>query len=389
MRSNAKRAGPARPVVVFLGRSRVPDDPGRDYRLMLAILGRHLVPRLIGTGRAGVRDIDGVPVVVWPAIRPALMGGAVFYALAPAAAVASALRHHAEAIVCQSPYEAIGTVAIARLVPRSARPRIVVDAHGDWQLATRFYGMRLRGVLAPATDRLASWVFQHADRVRTTSAWLAGKVRDAGYRGPIETTITFSDFEPFLSTPPEPFPEPPGAVFVGVLDRVKGVGTLLDAWAQVVARVPSARLTIVGDGPQSHALRRRASSSVTFTGAVPRSSVRVLIDDASVLVLPSRSEGFGRIIVEAMARGRPVIASDAGAIPELVDDGTTGILVPVGDAAGLAHALTTLLNDPQTLRRMSEEARSAAARLDPVGRFEASVERLARWAAAMTPSSER
>lgn len=372
--------------MIFLGRSRVPNAPGHDYHRMLGIMARYLSPVLIGTGRASSRRIDGVPILVLPAIRPALLGGFVFYSLAPLVALGSALRHHAGAIVCQSPYEAAGAVALLPLIPRSVRPRVVVDTHGDWELAPRLYGMRVRRVLAPATDRLANWVLCRADCVRTTSAWLARKVRRAGYEGPIETTIAFSDFRLFLDSPPNPIPDVPGAVFVGALDRVKGVDTLLDAWREVVARIPAARLTIVGDGPQSSVLRRRAKqlgvdASVTFTGAVPRPTVRSLIDGACVLVLPSRSEGFGRIIVEAMARGRPVIASDVGAIPELVDHGTTGLLVTPGDARELARATAALMTDNVALTRMSEAARSAAVRHDPVERFEAGMARLARWAA--------
>jgi glycosyltransferase involved in cell wall biosynthesis len=392
MASNAEMRGAppwadeqTRPSIVFLGRSRVADEIGRDFRLMLAVMARHLRPIFIGSGRAARRDVDGVLLLVLPTLRPALLGGLIFYSIGPFVALATALRHHAGAIVCQSPYEAAGTVVLTRLIPRSIRPRVVVDAHGDWQLAPRLYGMPARRALAPATDRLANWVLRHADWVRATSAWLAQNVRRAGYVGPIETTITFSDFEPFLTHPLKPLPERPAAVFVGRLDRVKGVDTLLAAWTRVAAQIPSAHLTIVGDGPQSAPLRQQAlrlgvQDSVTFAGTLSGATVRSLIDDACVLILPSHSEGFGRIIVEAMARGRPVVASNVGAIPELVGSGTTGVLVPAGNSAELARATIDLLTDRVALIRMSEAARSAAVNHNPAGRFEASVVRLARWA---------
>jgi glycosyltransferase involved in cell wall biosynthesis len=374
----------ARPPIIFLGRSRIPVDIGPDLRLMLSIVARHVTPFVIGTGRPGRRDLDGVPILVLPTLRPALLGGFFFYSVGPFVALATAIRHRAGAIVCQSPYEAGGTVVLARLVPRSIRPRVVVDAHGDWRLAPRFYGMRARRVLAPATDRIADWVLRNADWVRTTSTWLAENVRRAGYTGPIERTITFSDFEPFLTSLPKPLPDLPTAIFVGRLDRVKGVDTLIGAWSRVLAQVPAARLTIVGDGPQLPMLRREAQRlvidhSVNFSGTVPRTTVQTLIDDSSILILPSHSEGFGRIIIEAMARGRPLVASNVGAIPELVENGITGVLVPAGNPVELARAMVDLLTDESSLTRMSKAARSAAVGHDPARRFEDSVARLAQW----------
>jgi glycosyltransferase involved in cell wall biosynthesis len=376
--------GSRRPAVVFIGRSRIPHAPGDDYRHMLRILARHVRPIIVGTGQASRTEIEGVIILVLPSVRPPLLGGIVFYALGPFVAVASALRRHAGAIVCQSPYEAAGTLVLARLLPSSVRPRVVIDTHGDWQLAPRLYGMWVRRLLAPGSDRLAISVLRRADWVRTTSAWLARKVRRAGYTGPIDRTIAYSNFQLFLGSPLKSLPERPLAVFVGVLDRVKGVDTLLEAWVQIVAQISAAQLRVVGDGPQSPMLKRRAKqlgidASVTFTGAVPRATVRSFIDDACLLVLPSYSEGFGRIIIEAMARGRPVVASKVGAIPELVEHGTTGVLVPPGNSNELARAITALISDRVTLTRMSQAARAVALSHDPAERFEASLARLALW----------
>jgi glycosyltransferase involved in cell wall biosynthesis len=375
----------SRPTVIFLGKSRVPQVPSSDYKLKLAITARYVRPIFIGTGRLGRRHIEGIFFLVMPALRPPALAGIVFYLLAPLMALVVAIRHRAAAIVCQSPYEAAGTVLSARLVPRSVRPKVVVDAHGDWRLATRFYGLRSRRILAPVADRLADWVLRHADSVRTTSAWLESKVRQAGYKGQIESTITFSDFEPFLTSPPKPLPAEPRALFVGRLDRVKGATVLLDAWQKVVNEVPSARLTVVGEGPQLSSLQRRVKGrgigdSVFFAGSLPRERVQSHLDQSCIVMVPSFSEGFGRIIVEAMARGRPVVASDVAAIPELVDNGNTGRLVSPGDVDSLARTTVDLFADRAALIRMSEAARVAALAHNPARKFESSLGRLAEWA---------
>jgi glycosyltransferase involved in cell wall biosynthesis len=139
---------------------------------------------------------------------------------------------------------------------------------------------------------------------------------------------------------------------VGVVARLvdqKGVDVLLDALPAVVTRHPAAHLVVVGDGP----LRRHLGAQtrrlgldrwVTFAGWIDEASAVVAACD--VIVVPSRWEGFGLIALEAMAAARPVVASEVGALPEIVVDRQTGLLVPAGDAPALAGALNALLDDP-------------------------------------------
>ena len=83
------------------------------------------------------------------------------------------------------------------------------------------------------------------------------------------------------------------------------------------------------------------------------------IDEASVLVLPSRSEGLGRVVVEASCRGRGVVASRVGGIPDIVVDGESGIFVPPGDAGALADALVQVLSDRNLAQRLGATARAS------------------------------
>jgi glycosyltransferase involved in cell wall biosynthesis len=143
----------------------------------------------------------------------------------------------------------------------------------------------------------------------------------------------------------------PGSMVVGVVARLepeKGHPTLLEAWPQVLRAVPDAYLLVVGEGSQREALEEQARAlriahRVVFTGR--RDDVPAVTAALDVAVLPSYREAQGLSVLEAMALARPVVASNVGGIPEMIDDGVTGLLVPPHDAPALAAALTRLLTD--------------------------------------------
>lgn len=142
------------------------------------------------------------------------------------------------------------------------------------------------------------------------------------------------------------------AIVVGVLERRKGHDVLLEAAARLGAGAPL-RYVFVGAGPLETALRRAAHArgvAVTFLGF--RDDVVDCLAAADVAVLPSRHEGLGVAALEAMAVGRPVVASRVGGLAEVVADGETGSLVPPDDPAALAAALGELAAAPETRRRM-------------------------------------
>jgi glycosyltransferase involved in cell wall biosynthesis len=155
---------------------------------------------------------------------------------------------------------------------------------------------------------------------------------------------------------------PADAPIVGVVARLepeKGHPTLLEAWPAVRTAVPDARLLIVGEGSQRELLEVQAASLGLLDGAAPavvftgrRDDVPAVTAALDVAVLPSYREAQGLSILEAMALSRPVVASAVGGIPEMIDDGRTGLLVPPKDAAALAGALTRLLRDPVEAERL-------------------------------------
>jgi glycosyltransferase involved in cell wall biosynthesis len=290
-------------------------------------------------------------------LRPRALDGAAFYALLPFRVARELRRFRPDAVLAQGGPEA-ALVLLGRSLAR-VPARVVADIHGDPGSATRLYGSPLRRTLSPLGDALARRGLRRSDGVRTISDYTSGVVRSAGVE-PTATFAAFMDLEPFLALPPAPMPESRGALFIGVLERYKGVDVLADAWRLAATRLPDATLHIVGRGTLSDVPARLVAelpAQTRWTEALPTSEIARALDDANVLVLPSRSEGLGRVIVEAFCRGRGVVASRVGGIPDLVTDGMEGLLVRPGDAGELADALVRVLSDRALAERLGAQGR--------------------------------
>lgn len=149
---------------------------------------------------------------------------------------------------------------------------------------------------------------------------------------------------------------------VGGIQRRKGQLDLVEAAALLVARFPDLVLVLCGDASDAeyHArvLRRiealRLGARFRFPGF--QSDVRSLLAHCELLVHPAHSEGFGLVIIEAMAAGKPVVATRSGGPEEIVEDGVSGLLVPVGDPAALAAAIARVLDEPRLAGAMGRAA---------------------------------
>ena len=153
-----------------------------------------------------------------------------------------------------------------------------------------------------------------------------------------------------------------GLLFVGRLAAAKGVPVLIEAMPRILASFPDAHLTLIGDGPDRAALEDRVrrlglSGAVTFAGYQSQDEVAEALARAAVFVLPSFAEGVPVVLMEAMAARRPVVATRIAGIPELVEDGVSGRIVPPGDGAALARAVCDILADPGLAARMGEAGR--------------------------------
>jgi glycosyltransferase involved in cell wall biosynthesis len=195
--------------------------------------------------------------------------------------------------------------------------------------------------LARRAPWLARPILRRARLAICASHALAGAVRELGAR---EVRVV-----PGGVAVPEQVggeSEPPEILFAGRLSSEKGVLELVEA----ADGIP---LVVAGDGP----LRYRVPGALGF---VPHAELRRLYERAAVVACPSYREGYGMVCAEAMAHGRPVVASAVGGLLDLVVDGETGLLVPPGNVVALRAALRRLLDDPELRRRMGEAGRARA-----------------------------
>jgi glycosyltransferase involved in cell wall biosynthesis len=371
------------PRVVFLGKTRYPKPLSADLERKVDLIARYVRPTFIAVGAPGVSNARGTRIVRFPRLFSPL-GSAIFYSVAPALALLLAAGRSRGAIVAQSPLEGFGVVLLRGMLPGRLRPPLVIEVHGDWRTATTLYGKSWRRPASPFVDRMAQWALRRADRVRVIGDFTKRLVRESGYEGQVDQFVTFSDFAMFSEEPTVAPPAESHVVFVGSLDGPKGLDVLIEAWALVAKQVPAARLSIAGAGPMLREIRDRMRTlqlgdRIRLLGSIPRPGVRRLLDEGSCLVLPSRSEGLGRVILEAMARARPVVATRVGGIPEIVDDGRTGILVPPDDPKELASALMLILENADRCKTMGEEGYRDFLRLDPIREYEEGTARLAAW----------
>jgi len=290
---------------------------------------------------------------------PALDGPAFFAALP--VRIARELRDfRPHAVLAQGAHEAAAALVGRKLARVDSA--VIADLHGDWRAPTRLYGSRLRGALNPVADRVALSGLRNADGVRTITGYTTSLVRGLGLE-PADEFPAYMDFDSFLQTPTQPLPDRPQALFVGVLERYKNVDGLADAWRLAAPRVPDARLRLVGAGtlrPTVEQLLRDVPDQTSWDERLTQPEVSRALDEATALVLPSRSEGMGRVVVEAFCRARPVVAARVGGIPDLVHDEENGLLVDPGDTQALADTLVRILTDRGLAERLGAGAHASA-----------------------------
>jgi len=290
---------------------------------------------------------------------PALDGPAFFAALP--ARIARELRDfRPHAVLAQGAHETAAALSARKLA--RVDTSVIADLHGDWRAPTRLYGSRLRTLLNPVADRVALAALRNADGIRTVTGYTTGLVRDLGLE-PADEFPAYMDFDSFLQEPPRPLPARPQALFVGVLERYKNVDGLAEAWRRAAPRVPDARLRLVGSGTLQSVVERLVRDlpeQTSWSERLTQAEVSAALDESTLLVLPSRSEGMGRVVIEAFCRARPVVGSRVGGIPDLVQDGTNGLLVEPGDLDALGDALVNVLTDRGLAERLGAGAHASA-----------------------------
>lgn len=188
----------------------------------------------------------------------------------------------------------------------------------------------------------------------------------------IETDQVIWNPVPEVDSPRPPLSPPPTVAFAGRMDRGKGADLLLKAFSRLSKKIPEARLILAGDGPDLGDLKTLASElglsrRAVFTGHLLRRDMERLFQTAWVQAVPTRCmEAFGNVAAEAIMRGTAVVASEIGGLSEIVQGGTTGLLIPPGDVDALTDALAVFLQDREMAERMGRAGRAFALRhFDP------------------------
>ena len=235
--------------------------------------------------------------------------------------------------------------AAARL---ATTPRVVSTKHN-----VRYYEGRQRW-LRP----LARQIENRLDAVVAVSGAVAAEYGHARRVEVIHNSVDVAKFTP------SPLPASGPIVCLGKLTMQKGHRILLEAVARLAKEFPNQRVEIAGTGPliddlQARAARLKLIRNVEFFGVV--SDVRPLLARAAMIVMPSLWEGFGLAALEAMACGRPVIASGVDGLREIITHERDGLLVPAGDVGALAEAIARLLRDRPLAERLAAAGRARVA----------------------------
>jgi glycosyltransferase involved in cell wall biosynthesis len=348
----------AKPRLLMIGRTRYRLPLNESLRAKFDALAERFDLRVLASGVEGAPSRDEVFELAGP-WKPRRVDGALYFLTLPARTRRELRSKTPDAVLVQGAHET-WLVLLGRSLS-GVRSRVILDVHGDWRSSTRLYGSPARRLLNPLADRVAVSALRRADAVRTISDYTTGLVRSYGVE-PAAVFPAFMDLDPFLG-PVAPLPARPRALFVGVFEHYKGIDELADAWRLVAGKLPDATLHLVGKGTRSAVVERLVAElpdRVEWTEVLPTEGVARALDKATVLVLPSRSEGMGRVLVEAFCRGRATVASRVGGIVDLVRHGENGLLVPPRERQALADALVRVLDDARLAERLGAGAKASA-----------------------------
>lgn len=343
----------SRPRVLFVGRGRITLPLPLWVQKKWDVLGDELDLRVLNAG-SGTGDA-----------RFHLLpdSAAAFYPRLPFEVARRLRTFDAQVIVAGDPY--IGLAARTGRAMARSKAKLIVEVHGDPRTFTRSYGSDARKVLSPVADVAAHRGIAGADATRALSGFTSSLVEDVRGRPATATFPTYSDLSAFADPPVTPIPDTRRVVFVAALEEYKNVDGLADAWRTIAGAYPDAVLSIVGDGARRAVVEQLVADLPNQAVHAPKlapDEVVAEIDAARALVLPSWPEGLGRVVLEAFARGRPVVGTDGGGIPDIVTDELDGLLIPRADTPALVAALRRVLDDKALVERLGAAARETYAR---------------------------
>jgi glycosyltransferase involved in cell wall biosynthesis len=243
---------------------------------------------------------------------------------------------------------------------------LITQIHGDYLDSTQWlHKSKTRHIL----NIIVKFIIKRADGVRVVSDRLREKVENLGIpKKRIFRIPVFIDTKkiviPGFDLKKAQFSEYEGIVlFVGRLAEEKNLGCLIRASRIVLKKFPKTLFLIVGDGPERMRLEELSrdlmiKENIIFDGLIEHKKLPNYYQMCDLFVLPSKHEGRGLVLIEAMAASKPVVTTDVGVAGELIINGETGFVVPVNDCDELAKKIITLLGNPELRKRMGSQGRA-------------------------------
>ena len=256
------------------------------------------------------------------------------------------------------------------IIKKIEKLELIVESHGDWMNSPFIYHTVPFEYIA---RRIVTWVgkysLSNADKVRVISKFteeLARKYTKATiYKFP-----AFIDADIFNDTDNISWEE--RVIYVGALYKIKGVDVLIQAFQKARLEFPNIKLDIVGEGPYREHLEGLASADpagISFVGSKTLVEVKEAMARSTVLVLPSLSEGLGRVLIEAGLLGKPVIGSNVGGIPDVIVDGDNGYLFKPNDVDDLVEKLKNIFSDIERAKAMGASNRERSMKIASTGKY--------------------
>jgi glycosyltransferase involved in cell wall biosynthesis len=298
------------------------------------------------------------------------LGRAVRLIVSPFQLAAAVLRHRAvivhlnTALTVRAYWRDLAYAIVAKL----CGARLLYQVHGGPPPQAFCRGSRLLTAFVRSTLRLADAIVAMSKAEREAFHRFVGSTPVFAFPNAIDCA-PYARLPRNGSSPGEPL----RLLYMGRLASEKGLSELLEALTLARDRGVEALLVVAGAGPQKAALRKLAAAlalaHIHFVGPVRGATKMSLLERADVFVLPSYTEGLPYALLESMAAGVPAIATRVGAIPDLVDDGVSGVLIEPRSVAALADAICRLAGDRAALGRMGAAARSTITARYSIGRL--------------------
>ena len=333
--------------VLFIGITKLNLQNSTEHRHLakeFAYLSKYLKIFLIARGKPLHKKMWGVSFYLFPKRF-------LYFLFAFPLAAYICFSKKIDVIVCQSPLTEglLGTV-----LKKIFRKELIVAVHGDWQegpfLSKKRRFEKIQRKFVPILAKLS---LRAADKVRVISNYTKEQALKVSGPKPYFIFPTFTDIDSFLEEKQIRFDN--FILFVGQMEKVKGVDILIDAFKKIAKEFPEFKLILIGEGSEKK--NYQLQDRVELKGRLSLAETRDIMKNCYCLVLPSRSEGLGRVLMEAQALQKPVIGSKVGGIPELIKDGKNGFLFEKENSEELAQKLSILLRDKNLAISMGQKGR--------------------------------